>query len=129
MKGKYIMLKCSICGLEFTDDQLTEYAAHVNKCAADESLKRKTEDMRKIQEELEEIKKAKAEYENLKNSFKDKYPSIYRMNFDNCDCESNCNCANERTISNNAIDDSDNPITTGDLWFSPEFVKLLKWLG
>lgn len=80
-KGKMNMIKCGLCGKEFKDDQFDEYAAHVNQCAAEHSMKKKTEDMKKIQTELEEVKRAKVCYEGLRNAFKEKYPDIYKMNF------------------------------------------------
>lgn len=80
-KGKMNMIKCGLCGKEFKDDQFDEYAAHVNQCAAEHSMKKKTEDMKKIQAELEEVKRAKVCYEGLRDAFKEKYPDIYKMNF------------------------------------------------
>lgn len=76
------MIKCGLCGKEFEDTQFEEYAAHVNQCASEQSLKKKTEDMKKIQAELEEVKRAKTVYEGLRDSFKEKYPDIYRINFE-----------------------------------------------
>lgn len=83
-------MKCGICGKEFLNDQFDEYAAHVNQCAYETGLKKKTDEMKKIQEELEEVKRAKTVYEGLRDSFKEKYPDIYKINFkdelDNCGC-------------------------------------------
>ena len=76
------MIKCGLCGKEFEDTQFEEYAAHVNQCASEQSLKKKTEDMKKIQAELEEVKRAKTVYEGLRDVFKEKYPDIYRINFE-----------------------------------------------
>ena len=82
---KHNMIKCGLCGKEFKDDQFNEYAAHVQKCAAEMSMKKKTEDMKKIQSELEEVKRAKIVYEGLRDKFKKKYPDIYKVNFpDDC---------------------------------------------
>lgn len=75
------MIKCGLCGKEFEDGQFEEYAVHVQKCAADMSLKKKTEEMKKIQDELEEVKRAKICYEGLRDAFKEKYPDIYKANF------------------------------------------------
>lgn len=76
------MIKCGLCGKEFEDTQFEEYAAHVSRCASEQSLKKKTEDMKKIQAELEEVKRAKTVYEGLRDAFKEKYPDIYRINFE-----------------------------------------------
>lgn len=75
------MLKCSICGTEFEDGMFDEYRMHINKCAYEAGLKKKTEDMKKIQNELENLKKAKVCYEGLRDAFKEKYPDIYKANF------------------------------------------------
>lgn len=75
------MIKCGLCGKEFGDDQFEEYAVHVSQCAAEHSMKKKTEDMKKIQAELEEVKRAKVCYEGLRDAFKEKYPDVYKMNF------------------------------------------------
>ena len=80
-RKEHNMIKCGLCGKEFEDDQFEEYAAHVNHCAADMSLKKKTEEMKKIQNELEDLKRAKVCYEGLRNAFKEKYPDIYKANF------------------------------------------------
>ena len=75
------MIKCGLCGKEFEDGQFNEYASHVNRCAAEQSMKKKTEEMKKINEELEEVKRAKVVYEGLRDTFKEKYPDIYKANF------------------------------------------------
>ena len=75
------MIKCGLCGKEFEDDQFEEYAAHVQNYAAEMSVKKKTEEMKKIQAELEEVKRAKVCYEALRDVFKEKYPDIYKINF------------------------------------------------
>ena len=85
------MIKCGICGKEFLNDQFDEYAAHVNQCAYETGLKKKTDEMKKIQEELEEVKRAKTVYEGLRDSFKEKYPDIYKINFK--DEISDCRCS------------------------------------
>ena len=74
-------MKCGICGKEFLNDQFDEYAAHVQNCAYETGLKKKTDEMKKIQEELEEVKRSKTVYEGLRDSFKEKYPDIYKINF------------------------------------------------
>ena len=79
------MIKCGLCGKEFKDGQFDEYSAHVVKCAAEMSMKKNTEDMKKIQSELEEVKKAKVVYEGLRDKFKKEHPDIYKVNFpDDC---------------------------------------------
>lgn len=75
------MIKCGLCGKEFEDGQFEEYAAHTNQCAAEMSMKKKTDEMKKIQAELEEVKRAKVCYEGLRDAFKEKYPDIYKINF------------------------------------------------
>lgn len=75
------MIKCGLCGKEFEDGQFEEYAAHTNQCAAEMSMKKKTDEMKKIQSELEEVKRAKVCYEGLRDAFKEKYPDIYKINF------------------------------------------------
>lgn len=75
------MIKCGICGKEFKDDQFDEYRMHVDKCAYEASLRKKTNEMKKINEELNEVKRAKTVYEGLRDAFKEKYPDIYKANF------------------------------------------------
>lgn len=75
------MIKCGLCGKEFEDGQFDEYSVHVQKCAAEQSMKKKTEEMKKINEELEELKRAKCYYEGLRDTFKEKYPDVYKANF------------------------------------------------
>lgn len=75
------MIKCGLCGKEFEDNQFDEYAAHVKKCAYDHKIKADTEKMKKINAELEEVKRAKTCYEGLRDAFKEKYPDIYKANF------------------------------------------------
>lgn len=93
------MVKCGLCGKEFENGQFEEYAAHVQNCAAEMSLKKKTEDMKKIQAELEDVKRAKVVYEGLRDSFKEKYPDIYKINFpeDNIG-KSECSCDKHEDI-------------------------------
>ena len=80
-RKEFNMIKCGLCGKEFEDGQFEEYASHVNKCAADMRLKKDTEELKKIQNELEEVKRAKVCYEGLRDAFKEKYPDIYKANF------------------------------------------------
>ena len=75
------MIKCGLCGKEFEDGQFDEYSVHVQKCAAEQSMKKKTEEMKKINKELEELKRAKCYYEGLRDTFKEKYPDVYKANF------------------------------------------------
>lgn len=92
-RKEYNMIKCGLCGKDFEDDHFEEYAAHTNHCAAEMSLKKKTEDMKKIQAELEDVKRAKVVYEGLRDSFKEKYPDIYKINFPEDDViKSKCIC-------------------------------------
>ena len=74
-------IKCGICGKEFKDGMFNEYSTHVKNCAYEAGLKKKTEDMKKINTELEEVKRAKTVYEGLRDSFREKYPDIYKTNF------------------------------------------------
>ena len=74
-------IKCGICGKEFKDGMFDEYSIHVKNCAYEAGLKKKTEDMKKINAELEEVKRAKTVYEGLRDSFKEMYPDIYKTNF------------------------------------------------
>ena len=75
------MIKCGICGKEFNDNQLDEYAAHVSKCAYNKKIKEDTERMKKINDELVALKNLKADYEKASNEFKAKYPDVYNANF------------------------------------------------
>lgn len=94
------MVKCGLCGKEFENGQFEEYAAHVQNCAAEMSLKKKTEDMKKIQAELEDVKRAKVVYDGLKDSFKEKYPDIYKINFPEDDgTKSKCSCDKHEDIN------------------------------
>ena len=96
------MIKCGLCGKEFGDDQFEEYAVHVQSCAAEHSMKKKTEDMKKIQAELEEVKRAKVCYEGLRDAFKEKYPDIYKINFPE---ESNNNFDSKNNIKSDTKSD------------------------
>ena len=82
-------IKCGLCGKDFLENEYDKYAAHVQKCAAECSMKAKTEEMKKINQELEEVKRAKVCYEGLRDAFKEKYPDIYKANFKD---EKHCNC-------------------------------------
>ena len=75
------MIKCGLCGKEFSDNQIDEFIAHVQKCGAAHKEQQKAEEMNKINEELEEVKRAKIVYEGLRDTFKEKYPDVYRANF------------------------------------------------
>ena len=75
------MIKCGLCGKEFDDNQIDEFIAHVQKCGAAHKEQQKAEEMKKINEELEEVKRAKVVYEGLRDTFKEKYPDVYRANF------------------------------------------------
>lgn len=75
------MIKCCLCGKEFKDNAFDEYAAHTQKCAYNKKIQADTEKMKKINEELEEVKRAKVCYEGLRDTFKKKYPDIYKSNF------------------------------------------------
>ena len=96
------MIKCGLCGKEFEDGQFEEYAAHVNHCAADMRLKKDTEELKKIQNELEEVKRAKVCYEGLRNAFKEKYPDIYKANFPD---EAENSTDNKKSRSNVKVED------------------------
>lgn len=98
------MIKCGLCGKEFEDDQFSEYATHVQKCAAEQSLKKKTEDMKKINEELEEVKRAKVVYEGLRDSFKEKYPDVYNVNFgEDNECKTKVNNSKDKSNTINHV--------------------------
>lgn len=75
------MIKCGLCGKEFGDNQIDEFITHVQKCGAAHKEQQKAEEMKKINEELEEVKRAKVVYEGLRDTFKEKYPDVYRANF------------------------------------------------
>lgn len=77
------MIKCGLCGKEFGDNRIDEFIAHVQKCGAAHKEHQKAEEMKKINEELEEVKRAKVVYEGLRDTFKEKYPDVYRANFHN----------------------------------------------
>ena len=77
------MIKCGLCGKEFGDNQIDEFISHVQKCGAAHKEQQKTEEMKKINKELEEVKRAKVVYEGLRDTFKEKYPDVYRANFPN----------------------------------------------
>lgn len=94
------MLRCSICGKKFADTQLYEYAAHVQKCCAEKSMQMRTEKMKKINDELEEVKRAGVVYHGLKNRFKEKYPYIYKTNFKD---EYSCNCECDKSKEDNEV--------------------------
>lgn len=91
------MIKCGLCGKEFEDNQFDEYAAHVSKCSYDHKIKYDNEKMKKINDELEEVKRAKVCYEGLRDAFKEKYPDIYAANFK----EDNSVNKNKNVTSNN----------------------------
>ena len=50
------MIKCGLCGKEFEDGQFEEYAAHTNQCAAEMSMKKKTDEMKKFRLNLKRLK-------------------------------------------------------------------------
>ena len=75
------MIKCGLCGKEFGDNQINEFISHVQKCGAAHKEQQKAEEMKKINEELEEVKRAKVVYEGLRDTFKEKYPDVYKANF------------------------------------------------
>ncbi len=85
------MLKCGICGKECGD--YLSYAMHVESCAKEQIKKEQETNMQKINEELEELKRIKTCYEGMRDSFKKKYPDIYKANF-SCSEEHKCNCGN-----------------------------------
>lgn len=77
------MLKCGICNKEFEPHEIEVYQKHMTQCidAYRTNLKR-SEEIKKINEELAEVKRAKVVYEGLRDSFKEKYPDIYAANFE-----------------------------------------------
>lgn len=105
------MIKCGLCGKEFGDNQIDEFISHVQKCGAAHKEQQKAEEMKKINEELEEVKRAKIVYEGLRDTFKEKYPDVYRANFpdenvdnknknDKTDSKSSTNTGNPRVKVN-----------------------------
>ena len=105
------MIKCGLCGKEFGDNQIDEFISHVQKCGAAYKEQQKAEEMKKINEELEEVKRAKIVYEGLRDTFKEKYPDVYRANFpdenvdnknknDKTDSKSSTNTGNPRVKVN-----------------------------
>ena len=119
------MIKCGLCGKEFEDSQFDEYAAHVQNCAAEMSMKKKTDEMKKIQVELEEVKRAKVCYEGLRDAFKKKYPDIYKINFQEettsgSGIKANADKSNNKKLDNTKItDESFNEFMKGlrDLYY------------
>ena len=78
MKGKFI---CNICGKDHND--LNDYASCVSTCYEKKIREKET----KIA--LNELKQAKAYYEQKLKEFKEKYPKEYDLNFgENVSCES-----------------------------------------
>lgn len=88
------MMKCGICGGDFKDDEFEKYSDHVQKCAAKKIALKKKEEMKKINDELEEVKRAGIVYHGLKDRFKEKYPDIYKANFEG----KQCNCHTNKTV-------------------------------
>ena len=121
------MIKCGLCGKEFKDDQFEEYAVHVQKCAANMSMKKKTEDMKKINEELEELKRAKVYYEGIRDEFKKKYPDIYKANFKDEVTEIKVNVGNTNT-ENVKKDTNLNNFKRDLSEEEKEFIKFLSYL-
>ena len=119
------MIKCGLCGKEFEDGQFEEYAAHTNQCAAEMSMKKKTDEMKKIQAELEEVKRSKVCYEGLRDAFKEKYPDIYKINFPEettrgSGIKANADKSNNKKLDNTKItDESFNEFMKGlrDLYY------------
>lgn len=89
------MIKCGLCGKEFGDNQIDEFIAHVQKCGTTHKERQKAEEMKKINEELEEVKRAKVVYEGLRDTFKEKYPDVYRANFPEDNANNKDNKANK----------------------------------
>ena len=88
--------KCSICGKEFTD--VTNYVSHVSKCAEDYK-KKETENLQKLNEDLNRVKAAKAYYEDQLSKFKENYPEAYKLNFGEL---TKSNLASSKNIMNTA---------------------------
>lgn len=125
------MIKCGLCGKEFKDDQFEEYALHVNRCAANMSMKKKTEDMKKINEELEELKRAKVYYEGIRDEFKKKYPDIYKANFKDevTEVKVNVGNTNDSVNTENTKKDINHNIFKRDLSEEEkDFIEFLSYL-
>lgn len=98
------MITCGLCGKEFKDNQIDEYLAHVNECAANKKAESEKKKLEEINNKIAKIKSAKVDYEtayryylHLKNEFKENYPDIYEMNF-----------GKEDTLESNIADNSNN---------------------
>ena len=70
--------KCSICGKDFTD--IDNYVKHVSKCA-EEHKKKETENLQKLNDDLNRVKAAKTYYEEQLAKFKEEHPEAYELNF------------------------------------------------
>lgn len=81
------MLKCSICSESFHDEEVLAYAAHVSECATKRNEELNHVRLRKINSELEELKRVKVYYEGLRDKFKAEYPDVYESNFMEEECD------------------------------------------
>lgn len=83
------MLKCSFCNKEFKANQIDEYVAHIQECAVEQKIKERAKDIKKISQELEELKRLQSCYEGMREDFKKKYPEVYKEHFNDnqCECE------------------------------------------
>lgn len=103
------MIKCGLCGKEFEDHQINEYGTHVQQCVAEYNKKEEEVRLKKINEELEEVKRAKVVYEGLRDAFKEKYPDVYATNFKNENVDKNLNKQEEVKPSKNVQDSNAKP--------------------
>lgn len=124
------MIKCGLCGKEFGDNQIDEFIAHVQKCGATHKERQKAEEMKKINEELEEVKRAKVVYEGLRDTFKEKYPDVYRANFPEDNANNKDNKANK--IDAKSSTNTENPrvkVNVKDLNTMKEYKDLADFLN
>lgn len=100
------MLKCSLCEEMFLDEDFLQYGEHVTKCVQQKKKETEALNVKKMNEQLEELKRMKGCYEGMRDDFKKKYPDVYALNFkDDCSCNGNCSCgSHDKSDKNKFID-------------------------